>query len=319
MTGTSLEQWKGVFAKGDLVSKRYRIVRLIGAGGGGEVYAAEDSALGDRVALKTLSPGLAQSPVGLERFRREVSLARRVTHPNVCRIFDLGEHEGAEGRWIFFLTMELLEGTSLAHRIKFGPRFSAEEAFPLVAQMAAGLQAAHDSGVVHRDLKPGNVMLSGEDGARVVITDFGMARPQEAGAVALTETGEMVGTVFYMSPEQVQGAEITPASDIYALGIVMYEMLTRGLPFEDVNLLATALQRLRQPPIPIRPRAPDLPERWVSVIERCLALEPAARFPRAVDVVAALAGEQPPVEASEPARRGWLAALVKRALGKQGP
>jgi len=318
MGGSSLEEWKGVFAPGDLVSKRYRILRIIGAGGAGEVYAAEDMALGGEVALKTLSPGLAGSPVGLERFRREVTLARRVTHPNVCRIFDLAEHEGANGRWAFFFTMELLDGTSLAHRLQYGRRMTADEALPLIAQIAAGLQAAHDSGVVHRDLKPGNIMLSGPEGARVVLTDFGLARNQDLGAVTLTETGEMLGTVFYMSPEQVQGTEITPASDIFSLGIVMYEMLTLGLPFEDVNLLATALRRLRMPPTPIRLRAPDLPSRWISVIDRCLAVEPAARFARAMDVVAALEGQSTSPSA-EPSRSGWLATLLKKTLGKGQP
>jgi serine/threonine protein kinase len=312
MTGSSLEEWKGVFAQGDLVAKRYRILRLIGAGGAGEVYAAEDVALGEQLALKTLSPGLAQSPVGLERFRREVSLSRRVTHPNVCRIFDLAEHEGTDGRWTFFFTMELLDGTSLAHRLQYGARMTTAEAFPLIAQIAAGLQAAHDSGVVHRDLKPGNIMLSGEQGTRVVITDFGLARNQDlgAGAVTLTESGEMLGTPLYMSPEQVLGADITPASDIYAFGIVMYEMLTLGLPFEDVNLLATALRRLRQPPTPIRLRAPDLPARWVATIDRCLSLTPADRFARALDVATALEEQSP--SPGEPSRPGWLASLVSR-------
>ena len=312
MTGLSLEERKGVFAQDDLVSKRYRIIGLIGAGGAGEVYSAEDMALGERVALKTLSPGLAQSPVGLERFRREVTLSRKVTHPNVCRIFDLSEHEWENGRWTFFFTMELLDGTSLAHRLKNGPRMTSDEALPLITQIALGLQAAHDSGVVHRDLKPSNIMLSGEGGGRVVITDFGLAHNQALDAVALTETGDMLGTVFYMSPEQVRGVEITPASDIYALGIVMYEMLTLGLPFEDVNLLATALRRLRTPPTPIRLRAPDLPARWVEVIDRCLAVEPEARFARAVDVVTALEGGSPPP--AEPPR-GWLASLVKKRRG----
>jgi serine/threonine protein kinase len=317
MTLSSLEEWKGVFAQGDLVAKRYRILRLIGAGGSGEVYAVEDVALGEQLALKTLSPGMAQSPVGLERFRREVSLSRRVTHPNVCRIFDLAEHEGADGRWTFFFTMELLDGTSLAHRLQHGARMTTAEAFPLIAQIAAGLQAAHDSGVVHRDLKPANIMLSGEQGARVVITDFGLARNQDLDAVTLTESGEMLGTAFYMSPEQVQGADITPASDIYALGIVMYEMLTLGLPFEDVNQLATALRRLRLPPTPIHSRAPDLPARWVAAIDRCLSLDPADRFARALDVTAALEEQSP--SPAEPSRPGWLASLLNKTLGKRQP
>jgi eukaryotic-like serine/threonine-protein kinase len=322
MTSSSLEEWKGIFAPDDLVSSRYRIVRLLGAGGTSEVYAAADTALGEEVALKTLSAGLAQSPVGLERFRREIYLSRRVTHPNVCRIFDLGEHEAPSGRRTLFFTMELVAGPSLSERLESGPPFTPEEALPLITQIAAGLQAAHESGVVHRDLKPGNIMLSpargNGAGVRVVITDFGLARHQDPGTLGLTESGEMLGTPCYMSPEQVRGATITPASDIYALGIVIYEMLARALPFQDVNPLATALRRLRLPPTPIRSHVPSLPGAWVAAIERCLAVEPAERFARPLDVVAALDGDGPaPAAPSGPA--GWLASLVHRRDRKRQP
>jgi len=141
-----------IFAPHELVSNRYRIIRLLGVGGLGEVYAAADIALGEQVALKTLSPGEAQSAINLERFRREIHLSRKVTHPNVCRIFDLGEHLGDSGRRTIFYTMELLAGVSLADELDAQGPMPHEEAFPLIAQIAAGLQAAHDSGVVHRDL-----------------------------------------------------------------------------------------------------------------------------------------------------------------------
>ena len=294
-----------IFAPHELVSNRYRITGLLGVGGLGEVYAASDIALGEQVALKTLSPGEAQSAINLERFRREIHLSRKVTHPNVCRIFDLGEHLGANGRRTIFYTMELLAGVSLADELEAKGPMPHEEALPLIAQIAAGLQAAHDSGVVHRDLKPGNIMLQplhGEERSRrVVITDFGLARGPDVGGVQLTGTGEMVGTPLYMSPEQVQGATITPASDIYSFGILIYEMLTSRLPFQDSNPVALALRRLKAPPTPIRTYLPDLPGEWQGAIERCLALDPARRFARALDVVAALEGRLP-----DPRRRpGW--------------
>jgi len=306
-----------IFAPQDLVSKRYRIIRLLGVGGNGEVYAASDTALGEQVALKTLSPGEAQSAINLERFRREIHLSRKVTHPNVCRIFDLGEHLGDNGHRTIFYTMELLSGLSLADQLDAQGPMPLEEAFPLIAQIAAGLQAAHDSGVVHRDLKPGNVMLQPPQGEeriqRVVITDFGLARGQDVGGMELTESGEMVGTPLYMSPEQVQGATITPASDIYSFGILIYEMLTSKLPFEDKNALALALRRLKSPPRPIRDYLPDLPRDWETTIDCCLALDPTRRFARALDVVAALEGNPPPLRAP----KSGLAALVKKTFRRK--
>jgi serine/threonine protein kinase len=307
-----------IFAPHDLVSKRYRIIRLLGVGGNGEVYAAADSALGEQVALKTLSPGEAQSAINLERFRREIHLSRKVTHPNVCRIFDLGEHIAEDGRRTIFYTMELLSGISLADELDGKGPMPHQEAFPLIRQIAAGLQAAHDSGVVHRDLKPGNVMLqppAGEEQEqRVVITDFGLARGQDVGGMQLTESGEMVGTPLYMSPEQVQGGTITPASDIYSFGILIYEMLTSRLPFHDSNPVALALRRLKSPPTPIRTYLPDLPREWESTIDRCLALEPTRRFARAVDVVASLEGKPTPAPT---APKSGLAALVKKTLKRK--
>jgi serine/threonine protein kinase len=309
-----------IFAPHDLVAKRYRILRLVGLGGSGEVYAASDIALGEEVALKTLSPGEAESAINLERFRREIHLSRKVTHPNVCRIFDLGEHLGEGGRRTIFYTMELLHGTSLAERLAERGSLRLGEARLFIEQIVAGLQAAHDSEVVHRDLKPGNIMLlppaTGQRSERVVITDFGLARDQGVGGIDLTESGEMVGTPLYMSPEQVQGVKITPASDIYSLGIVIYEMLTGKLPFSDSNPVSLALRRLKSPPAPIRKHLPDLPREWEATIERCLERDPGRRFPRAVDVVAALDGNIPPAPRT-PTPRAGLAALVKKTFKRR--
>jgi serine/threonine protein kinase len=198
------------------------------------VFEALDTALGVSVALKALKPSVAGSAVQLERFRREIQTARKVTHLNVCRIFDMGIQNGA-GRDRFFLTMELLAGPSLADRIEQGSPYSAEEALPIAAQIADGLDAAHAAGVIHRDLKPGNIMLlpppTGRFAERAVIADFGLALSEEQSDMRLTESDELVGTPEYMAPEQAEPGPATPATDIYALGLILYEMLSKRRPF----------------------------------------------------------------------------------------
>ena len=285
------------FSPGDVVAARYRIVSLIGSGGCSDVYEALDGALGVTVALKTLRPQLARSAVQLERFRREIQNARKVTHPNVCRIFDMGVHS-AQGRDRFFLTMELLPGRSLAQRLESGPAYDVVQALPVVAQIVDGLQAAHDAGVVHRDLKPGNIMLlpppSGKVADRAVITDFGIAISDEQGDLRLTQTGDVVGTPEYMAPEQADLGPPLPASDIYALGLIIYEMLTRQLPFDRADTpMATILKRRKEPPRPLHQDLPTTSPVWEATVLRCLEREPADRFPRAADVVLALRGEIP--------------------------
>jgi eukaryotic-like serine/threonine-protein kinase len=289
-----------VFPIGHLVAARYAIVRFIGAGGASEVYEAFDGGLGVNVALKVLDPTQAQNAVQLERFRREIQSARKVTHRNVCRIFDLGvEKVGNTKR--FFLTMELLNGTSLAETPQNSRRYSPAEALPIVTQIAEGLQAAHDAGIVHRDLKPGNIMLvpsspeadEPNTPPRAVITDFGLALSDEQ--TRLTRSDELVGTPAYMAPEQSEPGEITAAADIYALGLIMYEMLAGYPPFDaGPTPMATVLLRKDVPPRPLRERLPDVDPAWEITIHRCLELEPEDRFPRALDVVASLRGERPP-------------------------
>ena len=288
------------FSRGDLLADgRYRIERLIGRGGSGDVYEALDTALGGAVALKTLKPSLAGNAIQLERFRREIQSARRVTHPNVCRIFDMGLHGGGARRQErFFLTMELLGGQSLAQRLEAGPAFATAEALPVLEQVAAGLEAAHAAGVIHRDLKPGNIMLlpGAPPGApRAVITDFGIALSDAQGDIRLTQSGELVGTPEYMAPEQADLGPSTPATDVYALGLITYEMLTLRRPFDSGETpLATVLRRRREPPRPLRELLPDVDPRWEAAVLRCLERLPERRFQRAPEVMAALRGETPP-------------------------
>jgi len=297
-----------VFPIGHLVAARYTILRFVGAGGASEVYEASDGGLGVNVALKVLDPVHAQDAVQLERFRREIQSARKVTHRNVCRIFDLGvEKVGNTKR--FFLTMELLNGTSLAETPRKERRYTPDETLPIVTQIAEGLQAAHDAGVIHRDLKPGNIMLvpsSSEadepiTASRTVITDFGLALSDEQ--TRLTRSDELVGTPAYMAPEQSEPGVITAAADIYALGLIMYEMLAGRPPFDvGPTPLATVLLRKDVPPRPLRDLLPDVDPAWEVTIHRCLEREPEDRFPRALDVVASLQGG-PPARTPTKARR----------------
>jgi eukaryotic-like serine/threonine-protein kinase len=300
------------FSVGALVADRYQIRRLVGSGSTGEVYEAIDQGLGVRVALKTLKHAVSRHPVLLERFRREIQNARRVTHPNVCRIFDMGVHRGDKLQR-FFLTMELLAGESLAVHLAKREPFSTVEALPILTQIASGLQAAHDSGVVHRDLKPGNlVMLSGEDGGpmRAVITDFGLAISVEQVGLGLTESSELIGTPEYMAPEQTEPGSATPATDVYALGIIAYEMLTKRRPFDnEASPIATVLKRRHEAPRPLRQLLPDIDPKWeTAIVLRALAREPERRFQRPVDFIAALTSNVPP----SPSDSGrWRAALKR--------
>ncbi|HEY2728679.1 MAG TPA: serine/threonine-protein kinase [Polyangia bacterium] len=282
---------------GELVARRYRVVRLIGAGAVGEVYEATDEVVGEAVALKTLRAGVADDAVSIERFRREIQVARRVTHRNVCRTFDVGHHASPDGTTLTFITMELLRGPTLADVLESRGRFSADEALPLAEQMGAGLAAAHAVGVIHRDFKPGNLVLVDEAGGpRVVITDFGLARRYAVDETSITVTGEAVGTPLYMAPEQVVTGQkpVTPATDVYALGIVLYEMVTGELPFKGSSITVMAIKRFREAVPPPRLIVPGLDARWDATILRCLEREPERRFPRVLDVMEALVGNGPP-------------------------
>lgn len=285
---------------GQVLAQRYRVVRFIARGGMGAVYAAEDQELGETVALKTIRPGVAGSPQAMQLFLREVQLARKVSHVNVCRTFDVFHHalEPPPG-WagpppeITFLTMELLPGETLSARLgREGPLATAE-ALPLVRQVAAGLAAAHEAGVVHWDLKSSNIVLvPGARGARAVVTDFGLARAADTDRESsATDGGLVAGTPAYMAPEQVEGREASPASDVYALGVVMYEMVTGKRPLEGDSPFTTARLRLNTRPASPRSHVADLPPVWEKTILRCLERDPERRFASVLDVVRALEGE----------------------------
>ena len=279
-------------SEGELLAGRFRIIRFIAAGGMGEVYEAEDQELREQVAIKIIRPEILNQPNAVARFKREVHLARKVTHPNVCRIFDLFRDKSESGQEeTVFISMELLHGKTLSEELKAG-RMEASEALPLVEQMAAALGAAHAVGIVHRDFKPGNIVLVGSPGQwRAVVTDFGLAlRSLTADEGASHSTGQtFVGTPAYMSPEQLEGRAATLASDLYALGLVMYEMVTGVRPFHGDTPISAALKRLTEAPAPPRRLQPGLSGEWESVILRCLERDPALRFTSAKELTDAFA------------------------------
>jgi tetratricopeptide (TPR) repeat protein/predicted Ser/Thr protein kinase len=269
------------FAVGSLVADRYRIERFIASGGMGEVYAVHDLVLDATVALKALRPELEGSAEAIARLRRELAVARTVTNANVCRLYDVGEHEGRA-----FITMELLEGKTLADVVQHGP-LVIDEVERIAAQLVAGLWALHRAALVHRDFKTANVILVGN---RAVITDFGLARSTDASEpgtarITVSANSTLIGTPAYMAPEQVEARPATQASDIYALGVVLFELLTGKLPFDEDNPMATATARLTQdPPKPSSLRR-EVSARWDAIVLRCLAREPAGRFASVNDVL----------------------------------
>jgi len=290
-------------APGRLLSGRFRIVRLLGKGGMGEVYEAADEELRGRVALKTILPGLIENEQVLARFRREVQLARQVTHGNVCRIFDVGR-DRAGGEELHYLTMELMDGETLAALLQREKRLTPEAAEPLLRQVAAGVAALHEKRIVHRDLKPGNVMIVG---TRAVVTDFGLARAvlEESLEEGLSHSGLVLGTPGYMAPEQLAGKPVSAATDVYALGVLAYEMVTGTRAFPP--------SRGKGPPAAPRSIAKELPAAWERAILRCLEPEAAAR-PGSVAEAMALFDEAPE-EVAVSRRWLWPAAAVVVGLG----
>jgi serine/threonine protein kinase/tetratricopeptide (TPR) repeat protein len=294
-----------LFSAGEVLAGRFRIERFLAQGGMGEVYAAADLELGGHVALKTIRPQIAHDERAAARFRSEIQLARRVTHPNACRIFDVFHHRGGDGADSMFLTMEMLEGETLAERLRRDGRMTHAQALPIVAQVAAALEAAHQAGVIHRDFKSANVMLvpAGE-AVRAVVTDFGLARAVGPEMASVTRSEDIVGTPAYMAPEQIEGGRITPATDVYALGVVLFEMLTGARPFEGETPVAALFKRLKEAPSSPRVFVPDLPREWETVVLRCLRREASDRFERPTEVVAALRGGViPPTRREIDARR----------------
>lgn len=300
MTGAEAPAHVTRLAPGDTLAGRYQIVRFIARGGMGEVYEAEDLMLGTRIAVKTLAATISDDPQAIRRLKLEVNVARRITHPNVCRIFDLGVHAkpgSRAGEGVYFITMELVPGTSLGRRLRTEGRLPPAEALPVAKAMVAAIGAAHRAGVVHRDFKSDNVMLAPEPGGgppRAVVMDFGLARASSIPSASTSvDSRSLTGTLAYMAPEQLQGKPVQPATDIYALGIVMFEMLTGQLPFQGQSPLEAAWKRVSEPPPRLGSLLADLDPRWEVAVSRCLEPDAAARPASADEVAALLDGDGP--------------------------
>jgi len=263
-----------------LLGNRYRLGERIAAGGMGAVYRAVDETLGRQVAVKALRRELADDPTFLERFRREARAAAGLSHPGVAGVYDYGELGGQP-----FIVMELVEGETLAERVAARGRLPWREAFAIGEQVAAALAAAHAHGLVHRDVKPANILL-GRDG-RAKVTDFGIA--QAAQSATLTGTGMVLGSANYVAPEQAKGGHVGPAADLYSLGCVLFEAVTGETPYRGGNAVAIATQHVSAPVPDPREHLPDLPHAAAELITRALHKQPAARFPSGAAMAAALA------------------------------
>ena len=257
---------------------RYRVLGRLGVGGMATVYLAEDSSLGRKVALKVMAERYAEDGEFVERFRREAQAAARLNHPNIIAVYDRGEADGRP-----YIAMEYLQGRTLKQVIQKEGPLSPERAIAVAMQVLAGLRYAHEHGVVHRDVKPHNVLV-GDDG-RIKVTDFGIAH---AGDPQMTEVGSIVGTAQYLSPEQARGRSVGPQTDIYSLGVVVYEMLAGRVPFEGDSSVAIAMQHVSDDPPPLRSLAPLVPESLAMVVGHAMLKDPAQRYGSADEFAADL-------------------------------
>jgi pentatricopeptide repeat protein len=275
----TLETTTDELVRGTLFAGRYEIIEELGAGGMGRVYRAHDTKLNEEVALKLIRPEIGLDKRTIERFQNEIKLTRKITHKNVCRMYDFHE----EGKTLY-LTMEYVRGEDLKSFIKRSKVLSTGTALSITQQVAEGLGEAHKLGVIHRDLKPGNIMIDKEGQAKIM--DFGIARAiREKG---ITMAGALVGTPEYMSPEQVEGKEADPRSDIYALGVILFEMVTGQVPFEGKTAFSIAAKHKTEPPPIPKKLAPQIPEGLSKLILRCLEKDKAKRYQTAEELISDL-------------------------------
>lgn len=310
-----------VLEVGTVLAGRYEIVQTLGEGGMGAVYKARDLELDRMVALKVIRPELAKNPAIIDRFKQELLLSQRVTHRNVIRIYDLGEGDGVK-----FITMEFIEGHDLRSLIFERKKFPPAEAVDVMEQVCLALDAAHSVGVIHRDLKPQNIMLDAT--GRVLVMDFGLARTLEG--EGMTQTGALVGTMEYMSPEQALAKELDQRSDLFSAGLIFYELLTGQMPFHADSALASLIRRTQERAVPISELDATLPANLSTIVSKCLEREPANRYQNSKELMSDLQaweGKQIAGAVAFPSVKPWgqdipwpkiggiVAALVLAALG----
>src|SRR5579862_4369096 len=298
-----------VLQLGAVLGNRYEIQQLLGEGGMGAVYKARDIELDRLVALKVIRPELAGNPAILQRFKQELILARQVTHRNVVRIFDLGEADG-----IKFITMEFIEGKDLRSLLLEHTKFSPEEAAEIIRQVCLALDTAHSEGVIHRDLKPQNIMRDAS--GRIVVMDFGLARSLESDG--MTQTGALIGTMEYMSPEQGLGQELDQRSDLFTLGLIFYELLSGEVPYKADSALASLLKRTQERAVPLSSLDNKVPRVLNDIVAKCLEREPKARYSTARELLSDLEAWQGKSAAASirlPDIRPWGEDLPWRWIG----
>jgi eukaryotic-like serine/threonine-protein kinase len=297
---------------GTVVDGRYRAVSRLGSGGMADVYLAQDTLLGRQVALKLLHHRFAEDQEFVERFRREASSAAGLSHPNVVSVYDRGEWDGT-----YYIAMEYLPGRSLKAVVREHGPLESNDAIDITIQILLALRFAHRRGIIHRDIKPHNVILDEEGRAKV--TDFGIAR---AGASDMTMTGSIMGTAQYLSPEQAQGHAVSETSDLYAVGVVLYELLTGSVPFEGESAVTIALKQVSAQPIPPSHRNPAVGPALDAVVMRALAKDPAGRFASADELIAALQQARVGIAPAPPPAGVGLAptaVVAPLAPGEMGP
>ena len=298
---------------GTMLGGRYQILQMIGEGGMGAVYKAKDRELDRFVALKVIRPELAANPNILQRFKQEILLASKVTDRNIIRIYDLGDAEG-----IKFITMEFVEGDDLRHLLRRQGKLAAADAVDIIEQVVSGLRAAHRVGVIHRDLKPGNIIRASD--GRVLVMDFGLARSlQDDG---MTRTGTMLGTIEYMSPEQAQAKELDARSDIFTVGLILFELLTGIMPYQAESAIASLLKRTQQRAIPASEIDKNVPGALSNIVSKCLERDPALRYQTSNELLNDLwawQGKSGTAKVSASSTRMWMNRLRELSWSRIAP
>ncbi|HEV2196759.1 MAG TPA: tetratricopeptide repeat protein [Candidatus Acidoferrum sp.] len=288
---------------------RYHILALLGTGGMGKVYKAHDKELDRTVAIKVMRADLMTEPIALQRFKQELLLASKISHPNILRIHDLGEFDGVK-----FISMAFVEGGDLNHLLKKEGRLPPARAIRIMEQLCGALDAAHAANVVHRDLKPQNILLDGDD--HVYVSDFGLAKTLEANLTGMTRSGAVLGTPLYMAPEQFEGKSLDHRVDLYALGLILYEMLTGVLPFTGTSSYELMYQRIHQVPKKPEVLTPGIPHFLSRICLRCLEKDPARRYQSASEILSDVKTQRVSSGAKSvqltlpiPSRRAWIATI----------